>query len=431
MEYLNRHIMPSILRSRDHYDLLAITGARQTGKTTLCEGLMPQALNLPFSYISFDDPDERIRFQRSAITVLESLDSPLIILDEIQKAPYVMDSLKFIVDKAARKGEKGQKTFVLTGSSQLMLMKNVQETLAGRVAMFHLYPLSLAELLADVPENQPETLLTRIWEGHKPTKADQAGIQALPPARARDTRRIRDEHQAWGGYPSIHRIKEPEDKLRWLKNYRKTYLERDIADVGQVSDTDTFALAQKLLCARTGQLVSISDIARDAALSVNTIKRYVGLLNLTYQCFLLRPFHLNTGKRLIKSPKIYFPDNGVNRAVLGDISISAGAAYESWAFSELLKWKELQGVEPELFFYRTSSGVEVDFVLASSDRLLPIEVKSSDKVGRQDAASIEGFMKEYGKTCDIGIVVYRGDDIVEVRKDIWAVPDWALFGNTL
>ena len=239
----------------------------------------------------------------------------------------------------------------------------------------------------------------------------------------------RDDHQAWGGYPPVWQTKDISDRINWLKDYRKTYVERDISDVGQVADIDNFVLTQKLLCARTSQILSISEVARDASLAVNTVKRYINLLTMSFQCHLLPPYYENVGKRFIKSPKIFFPDAGLNRVILGEMSINTGAAYESWVFSELIKWKQLQTIEPDLFFYRTSSGLEIDFLLASNDKLLPIEVKASDKADYADGQSLESFMKDHKKRAPLGIIVYRGKELKEVRRDIWAIPDWLLFGG--
>jgi predicted AAA+ superfamily ATPase len=157
------------------------------------------------------------------------------------------------------------------------------------------------------------------------------------------------------------------------------------------------------------------------------MKRYIHLLSMTFQCVLLAPYHENMGKRLIKSPKIYFTDPGVIRVILGEQSVDEGAWYESWVFSELLKWRQRQPVEPELFFYRTSGGLEVDFLIAAPDRLLPVEVKSHDRATSADGRSVETFLKSRGDASGIGLVIYPGNAIEEIRRNVWAVPDWYLF----
>lgn len=425
MGYIKRHIIDIVLSRIKQDNVIVLTGARQTGKTTLCENLIPQYLNKAFTYISFDDPDERLKFQKSPVAILESMKTPLVILDEVQKIPSLFDPLKFVVDKQKRKGTAQKNIFILTGSSQLMLLKNIKETLAGRIALLNLYPFSLAE----ISETNGVSLLTKLLADENLTKADIEQFNSLPSEQIRNLIQKRNEHQSWGGYPPVWQKKEKADKINWLKDYRKTYIERDISDVGQVSSIDAFVQTQKLLCARTAQILSISEVARDISLAVNTIKKYINLLSMSFQCYLLPPYYENIGKRFIKSPKIYFPDAGLNRIILGEVGISSGASYESWVFSELIKCKQLQRFEPEMFFYRTNAGMEIDFLLKRENRILPVEVKASDKVAHADARSLESFMTEHKKTVPLGLIIYRGRELNEIRKNIWAVPDWYLFAG--
>lgn len=425
MKYIKRSIIDIILSRIRQETVIVLTGARQTGKTTLCEQLIPEHLKQPFTYISFDDPDERLRFQNSAISILESIKTPIVVLDEVQKMPSLFDSFKYVIDKQKRKVEGKKKIFFLTGSSQILLLKNIKETLAGRVALLNLYPFSLTEVSASgaVP------LLTRLWKEKKLTNRNVEQFKTLSPERLRPIIQKRDEHQLWGGYPAVWQRSEKADKLNWLKDYRKTYVERDLSDVGQVANIDTFVQAQKLLCARTAQILSISEVARDLSLSVNTVKRYIKLLHTSFQCHILPPYYENIGKRFIKSPKIYFPDAGLNRIILGEHAPGSGASYESWAFSELIKWKQLQTIEPDLYFYRTSGGLEIDFLLKGERLILPIEVKSSDKATYADGRNLESFMADHKRDVPFGVVVYRGKELSEIRKNIWAVPDWFLFAG--
>lgn len=425
MEFIRRNISDLLISRLKHEQVIVVTGARQTGKTTLCERLLPEYLNIPFTYISFDDPDERLRFQNAAISVLESIDTPLVILDEVQKIPSLFDPLKYVVDKRGRERGGDKKFFILTGSSQLTLLKTIKETLAGRVALLNLYPFSLSEVIG----GEGNLIFDKIWHEKKITKDDIRQFHALSPERIREEIHRRDEHQMWGGYPPVWQREERTGKISWLKDYRRTYIERDILDVGQVGNIDTFVLVQKLLCARTAKLLSFSEVAREVALSVNTVKRYLHLLSATFQCHLLPPYFENIGKRFIKSPKIYFPDAGLNRVILGERSIDIGATYETWVFSELIKWKQLQPIEPEIFYYRTSGGMEIDFILCAEEIFLPIEVKASGKVSYADARNLESFLNEHKKAAPFGLVIYPGRALEEIRKNIWAVPDWFLFGT--
>jgi len=425
MDYIHRHITDNMTVRMKDEQIIALTGARQTGKTTLCEKEIPVAANLPFTYITFDDPDERLRFQKAAVSILERLDTPLVILDEVQKLPSIFDPLKLVTDREKKQEGRFSRTFLLTGSSQFLLMRNVHETLAGRIALFNLHPLSLSEMMG----GKSTCLLERIWRLQKIGEQDRKDFFSLPPDMVRKMISLRDRHLAWGGYPPVWQRQDDASKANWLKDYRRTYLERDIADVGQVADIDLFAQAQKILCARTANILSVSEVARDLSLTVNTVKRYIGLLTMSFQCHLLPPYYANVGKRLVKSPKIFFPDTGLLRMILGDLSVSSGALYESWLFSELNKWRQLQPVAPELFFYRTSGGREIDFLVAGKDRILPIEAKSYDQVSSSDGRNLESFLKEYGSATATGLVIYPGRDLVEIRENIWAVPDWYLFSR--
>lgn len=424
MESIKRSITDTIITRLNQEQVVVLTGARQTGKTTLCEMHLPERLDLSFTYISFDDPDERLRFQRSAVQILESITTPLVVLDEVQKIPQLFDPLKLVVDRERKKPANKRKRFVLTGSSQLLLMKNIRETLAGRVALCQMYPFSLFELTGG---GEPP-LLSRIWQDQALSPQDAGRLPLVSPGQLRTLRGVRDEHQRWGGYPPVWQRTGDTERLNWLKDYRQTYLERDIADVGQVANVDTFALAQKLLCSRTANLFSISEVSRDLGVAVNTIKRYLELLTMSFQCVLLPPWHENVSKRLVKSPKLFFPDVGLNRAIVGELTISSGAAYESWLFAELLKWKQLQPVQPELYFYRTAAGLEVDFLVASEHGILPIEAKASERVTTADGRSVETFMAQHLEAVKVGLVVYRGNEVVELRRNVWGVPDWYLLG---
>lgn len=425
MNNIPRHLLKVMLQRIKQEQVIVLTGARQTGKTTLAQSQLPEAASLQSDYLSFDDPDERFRFQKSATAILESLKSPLIILDEVQKIPALFDPLKWVVDRQKHQKSSAQKKFILTGSSQLLLMKNIRETMAGRAALLNLHPFSLSE----VAENVNAPFISMIWNAGGIASKNEKLFHTLPVDKIRRTILLRDEHRVWGGYPPVWQKSEAADKINWLRDYRRTYLERDVADVGQVSNMDNFALAQKLLCTRTAGILSISEVARDLALAVNTVKRYLSLLAMTFQCFIVPPYYENVGKRLIKSPKIYFPDPGLNKAILGDLSISDGAAYESWVFAELLKWKQLEAVEPELYFYRTSSGLEIDFLIAGQGKILPIEVKSGNRVTAVDGGSLAQFIKEHPQKTNMGLIVYPGREFRQIRENIWAVPDWYLFGG--
>lgn len=235
----------------------------------------------------------------------------------------------------------------------------------------------------------------------------------------------------WGGYPALEALPE-QDRTVWLRDFRRTYLERDLADLGRVADLDQFALAQNLLAARTAQLLSYSEVARELGVAVNTVRRYVRFLEISYEVFLLRPLLPTAAARLVKSPKLYWTDPGLAR-VLGQPGPGEGALVETAVVAELLRWRSWQPDPPELHFYRTRSGREIDFILHDSSRLVAIEVRSGQRAHPTDARPLLEFLGAQvpgGKAARIrlGLVVTRGVEVQQLATRVWAVPDWRLFG---
>ena len=220
----------------------------------------------------------------------------------------------------------------------------------------------------------------------------------------------------------------------WLSDYRRTYLERDLADLGRVADLDRFALAQDLVALRTAQLLSYSELARDLGVAPNTVSRYVRYLEISYQIFLPRPWFRHAGKRLVKSPKVYWTDVGLIRRLGGGASIAEGAPYETYLLGEILKGRSFQNDPPELYFFRTYAGEEVDFLLVNERTIISIEAKSSNRVGAWDGRNLAAVLADpdaqFPDTAKsrLGLVVYRGRHIEELRPQVWAIPEWMLFG---
>lgn len=414
----------SLLRSRvARWPVTVLTGARQTGKTTLVRDLLPSGADPPPAYISLDDPDERLRLASDPV---RHLDHPgqLIILDEIQKQADLLDAVKFISDRSK------ERRFLLLGSSQIVLLRHVRETLAGRATLLDLWPLALVERVSG-PE-APRSGLDLLW-----TK----GIRALdrmsrqPPSaeEARRWRALADVHLKWGGYPGLEPLDEAERRV-WLRDFRRTYLERDLSDLGRVADLDQFALAQNLLAARTGQILSLSEAARDLGVAVNTVKRYVRFLEISYQAHLLRPLLPTETARLVKSPKIYWTDPGLARLLSHRMEGIDGPIFETFVLDEILRWLSWQADPPQLHFHRTHAGAEVDMVIHGPRRLLAIEVKAGPKAHPTDARAIIAFLESArvpGLDMDaerIGLIVTRGREIRRLHKKVWEVPDWRLFG---
>lgn len=403
--------------------VVVLTGARQTGKTTLVRDLLPQTGGADSVYLSLDDPDERLRL---AVDPVRRLDhgSKLVILDEIQKQPALLDAVKLLADRG-----EGRR-FLLLGSSQILLLGKVRESLAGRATLLDLWPLALVERVEG--SIVPPSGLDLIWrEGGK-------GLRRLAEAApSADEERVwrghAEEHLAWGGFPALEPL--PADERRtWMRDFRRTYLERDLADLGRVADLDQFALAQNLLAARTGQILSYSEVARDLGVAVNTVRRYVRFVEISYQAYLLRPWRTSPTTRLIKSPKLYWTDPGFARLLTERGDPGDGPIYESYVLGELLRWGSWQIELPALYFYRTSGGREVDFLLKGTDRIVAVEAKAGRRADRSDAQPLTEVLQDLRgpgigpKTRRTGIIVTRGREIEELAPGIWAVPDWRLFG---
>ena len=416
-----------ILRDRlASWSITVLTGSRQAGKTTLVRDLLPTDDQRPFLYFSLDDPDERLRLSADPVRRLDH-ENQLVILDEVQKQPELMDAVKFLADQ--RKNHR----FLLLGSSQILLLKQVRETLAGRATLLELWPMALSERVEK--EEVPPSGLDLIWEQGE--VAFKKLADEIPSAEnARLWRGKVEEHFLWGGYPGLEPLEE-KDRTIWLRDFRRTYLERDLADLGRVADLDQFALAQNLLASRTAQLLSLSEISRELGVAVNTIKRYVRFLEISYQVFLLRPLLPTATARLVKSPKLYWTDPGLARVLSDRMSFSEGPLFETAVLDELLRWLSFQPDPPHIHFYRTHGGREVDFILYSPHGLLAIEAKASSKVHRMDTRALRDFLEEVripGLRQDAwrcGMIVYRGREIKPLAPNVWAIPDWRLFGPSL
>jgi uncharacterized protein len=401
-----------------------LTGARQTGKTTLVRDLLPTAGRPAPVYFSLDDPDERLRLAADPVRRLDH-GARLVVLDEVQKQPGLLDAVKLLADRG-----EGRR-FLLLGSAQILLLQQVRETLAGRAALLELWPLALVERVEG--DEAPSSWLDRIWQEGEAAVRRMADV----PPSADVTRLWRgraEDHFQWGGYPALEPM-PPEDRRAWLRDFRRTYLERDLADLGRVADLDQFALAQNLLAARTAGLLSYSEVARELGVAVNTVKRYVRFLEISYQVVLLRPLQPTVTARLVKSPKLYWSDPALARLLAEQqAGTDNGAMFETAILDELLRWSSWQPAPPSLHFFRTHAGREIDFLVHAGDRLLAIEVKAARRAHRTDARpltevlgslAIRGLARTAWR---LGLVVTRGREVEPLAPGVWAVPDWRLFG---
>jgi predicted AAA+ superfamily ATPase len=415
MKIIPRKITEDILKRFKYRNIIAITGARQTGKTTLCRKILPELLPGNFEYFLFDDPEERIRFKNNGIKILENLNSDTIILDEVQKIPAIFEQIKYASEK------DNSKKFIITGSSHLLLLNNIKETLAGRISVFNLFPFSIFEVI-----KSKNNILDKIVFSENTEKILKEFLCMTSEDR-RELISIAEKLLYFGGFPKVWNINDENEKFSWLKDYKTTFIERDLIDIGGFVNLENFIIVQKLLALRTSQLLNISEVAKEAGVSVNTVKNYLNILKLGFQSYTLTPFFANIKKRIVKSPKLYFVDNGVLKSILGREHLSTGALFENFVFSELLKWKESTSKEVELFFFRTSAGFEVDFIIKTENNLIPIEVKSGINVDNKSARNIKKFLNEFSTEAKLGLIIYKGKEIKQIEKNIIAIPFWFIF----
>ena len=416
----NRLIKNSLheIGSRPIGRLLLVTGARQTGKTTLLKELFAD-----FAYISFDDP-----FVRSQFAAFSSEDLafryPRAILDEVQKMPSMFETVKAAYDA------HGECRYVLSGSSQVLLMEHVTETLAGRVSIFEMAPLSLPECRtsgwgdAVVPSRWMKLL-------QEPSGARDVllGVPAMERTFASSSV-LWERYLAFGGMPALWNEDAALDDgecRRWLKDYARTYLQRDIRDLVRLKDLEPFVLAQKALALQTGGVLSVANIARDAMIAPSTAGRFIQYMERSYQVEVLRPWFANPKKRLVKSPKIHFTDPGIQRAVAGYEGTLPGNAYESAVVGEMVKQLRLSSSGGEAFYLRTADGLEVDLLVAVAEGYVAVEVKQSSGVSRHDARHLFALDEIVDKPVLCRLVVSQSPNVSVLGDCVYAVPaSWLL-----
>lgn len=334
-QFIERQISDYICRAAAAYPVVTICGPRQSGKTTLARHLFPD-----YDYVSMESPDAIAAFELDPLAFLQQHKAPCI-FDEIQNTPKLLSYLQGIIDEQNSPG-----MYILTGSRQMELQQSITQSLAGRTAIIDLLPLSLAEL-------------------------NKAGVQLS-----------RDQALFYGGLPRVHANKIAPDMA--YPDYLRTYVERDARQIVNVRNLKAFDTFIRLLAARVGQVINYTSLANDVGVSSTTIKEWISILEASYIIFTLHPYYKNYGKRLTKSPKIYFTEPGLVTSLLGirePAHISRdpliGNMFENLIVAELLKAQLNLGQRPDLFFYRDSNGFEIDIILEQQRLPKPIEIKAA------------------------------------------------------
>jgi predicted AAA+ superfamily ATPase len=403
--YIERSIEGVLKKAVKEFPAVVLTGPRQSGKTTTLKHLFGKECQ----YISLEPTDVRAAAITDPRGFLNQY-SPPVIFDEIQHAPDLLPYVKGRIDENRR--DRGQ--YILTGSQNLLLIRSVTESLAGRAAILKLLPLSYREAAED-----PNCPLP--WEQDR-TGKDLPGFSYLGLWK----RFLR------GTYPEL--IAEGDrDFSLWHASYVQTYLERDVRGLRQIGDLTQFQNFLRTIAARSGQLLNLADIGRDLGIALNTVKQWIAILEATFQIIILRPYFANVGKRLVKTPKVYFTDTGTlcYLAGLKDVEHAAsgplgGVIFEAGVLAEIMKRIVHRGQDPHLYFWRTSHGSEVDVIVEHGGKLIPIEAKLSATPRPTMASGIEAFQKDFPKKAGKGYIIHPGDIKLPIAPTVLALPFAAL-----
>ena len=373
--YIERQLSPAIRNLSRMFPIVAVTGPRQSGKTTLVKHEFSS-----HPYVSLEDPDEMEYANADPRGFLDRF-SEGAIFDEAQRAPKLFNYLQSITDAKRKMGR-----YVLTGSSQFSLVSGITQSLSGRVGAVTLLPFSVGELLASGETDVSlEDLLVK------------------------------------GFYPPLY--DRGIDSHTWYSNYVSTYVERDVRQLINIRDLRTFQAFLRVCASRSGRLINMSSISQDIGISHNTVRAWLSILEASYIIYFLTPYLPNIAKRQVKTPKMHFIDTGLLSWLLGirdpaqiDLNPMKGQLFESFAVSELLKSRFNRAEPSDLCFYRDTSGLEVDVILERGTKITPIEIKSSRTMKADLLRGVEKFSSMAGDATAGSALIYAGDESRKWRE---------------
>lgn len=385
--------------------VVILLGARQTGKTTLVR-THPTLANRP--YLTLDDLEVRLQAEADPEALVAR--APQLVLDEVQRAKDLLIAIKRAVDRD-RPRRPGR--FVLTGSANLLMLKRIGESLAGRAVYVTLWPLTQGELAGQGR--------TGLWSALLAARAVQWPLVLTQNPRAPADWR---EAVQRGGMPvPAHQLSTLEERALWFSGYLQTYLERDLPELRAVENLGDFRRLAQAACLRIGSLLNQAELGRDVGLAQPQVHRFLNVLEASFLTIRLPAYAVNRTKRLIKAPKLYWGDTAFALYLSGETE-PRGAHLENLVLLDLLAWRELETPRPEILYWRTAGGVEVDFVIETPHRLLPIEVKTATRAVPADARGLERFLDEYKDKCDGGLLLYGGDEVFPLTQRVLAAPWW-------
>jgi hypothetical protein len=410
MDVLPRTAAPLLAQALRTLRVVVVTGPRQAGKSTFVEH-HPDLAGLP--YMSLDAPQTLRRARENPEAFVRS--EPRMIIDEVQREPDLILAIKSVVDRQ-RPAVRGQ--FVLTGSANLLMMKRIGDSLAGRAYYFRLWPMTRREQLG--------LGTTGIWDRF----FDEDVARWLDLVRAEQTPKASWQlYSARGGFPEVAVERgglTAADRALWFDGYTTTYLERDLRDLAAVADLGDFQRLMQAAALRIGNLLNQSELGRDVRLPAMTVHRYLNLLETSYQIVRLEPYSVNRTKRLIKTPKLYWNDPALalHLGHSGGEAEPSGAHFENLVFCDLLAWRDMHVPRATVTYWRTAAGHEVDFVLERQRQLLGVEVKAGPHPTMKDVPGLRAFLDEYPRSARGAIVLHGGDESYWLDERIVAVPWW-------
>ncbi len=413
MKYKQRFLEQQINPLFKIFPIVIITGPRQSGKSTLIQ----HYIDNKWKYYTLDNRDILLRIQNDPTMFVNNLDSATVI-DEAQKYPELFHSIKQIVD------EDFPYKIILSGSANLLLLQSVTESLAGRAGFLELLPFSIAEAHSLKSNN----ILLDLLNSNKINDLKNSLI-------SKQKKQISDKKLLnfifQGGYPRIIELQNNNKNiLRWFENYITAYIERDLRNLAQVGDLNIFQMVYKILSYQTGSIINFSSIAQDLGITSNTVKRYLSILETSYQFKNLSSYHIKQKKQIIKAKKIYMMDTGlINYFQQNEnidkmmLSSNWGKILENHVYTEIIKSINNIFPKPPVFYWRTNNGAEVDFIIEYKNKLIPIEVKAGVQIRKSSIRGLKSFYSSQTfKKVPFCAVLYRGKEIYLIEKNIIAIP---------
>ena len=409
---MNPSLLPRPVSSRLARNLcvmpaVVLTGARQTGKSTLTRELAPG----PRRFETLDDFAVARTARRDPRALLAG-PGP-VTLAQAQREPHLLPALKIEIDERRARGDRRGGQFLLTGSANLLLMRRVTESLAGRAGYLNLWPMTRREQRGDESGAAREELV-------RADDRDWPALLAARPAEREDWRHLARR----GGLPTppVH-LTDAEERAVSFDGYVRAYLERGLSDLAAVSSLPDFRLLMKLAAERLGQAVNQTNLGRDCSLPQPTVRRYLDLLEVSYQLVRLPAYAVNRGKRLVRTPKLYWGDTGVALHLASGMA-PGGAHLENVVLNDLLVWRDTRSAKAEVSYWRTTIGEEVDFVIENERRLLPVEVKAAARPRLRDARGLLAFQEAYGDAARAGLLLHTGSEVEWLTGRVLAAPWW-------